>query len=218
MPARIELPQLRTLARHALPHLFEATIIPLVLFYAALWSSGVWVALFAALSWSYLAIVRRILTGQRIPGLLVLGALGLTARTVVAMASGSVFVYFLQPSLTTVGVAAAFLLSVPAGRPLAERLANDFIPLPVEVLKLEGVQKVFVRITLLWALVNLVNAALTIGLLVSQPVGVFVAAKTGATMLVVITGIVFSTIWFKQALRHHGVAFGTAPRLPALAA
>jgi hypothetical protein len=218
VPVRIELPQLRTLARHALPHLFEATIIPLALFYAALWYSGVWVALFAALSWSYLAIVRRMVTGQRIPGLLVLGALGLTVRTIVAMASGSVFVYFLQPSLTTVGVAGAFLLSVPAGRPLAARLANDFIPLPVEVLKLEGVQKVFVRITLLWALVNLVNAALTIGLLVSQPVGVFVAARTIATMLVVATGIAFSTIWFKQALRHHGVAFGTAPRLPAVAA
>ena len=115
-------------------------------------------------------------------------------------------------------VAGAFLLSVPAGRPLAERLAHDFVPLPPEILRLPKVERVFVRITLLWALVNLVNAALTIGLLLSQPVGVFVAAKTGATMLVVVTGIVFSTIWFKQALRHHGVAFGTAPRLPALAA
>ena len=125
VPARIELPQLRTMARHALPHLFEATLIPLALFYVALWYSGVWVALFAALSWSYLAIVRRILIGQRIPGLLVLGAVGLTVRTVVAMASGSVFVYFLQPSLTTVAVGGAFLLSVPAGRPLAQRLSAD---------------------------------------------------------------------------------------------
>src|SRR5207302_1177220 len=63
VPARIDRPQRRALARHALPHQFVADNIPLVLFYATLWSSGVWVALFAALSWSYLAIVRRILTG-----------------------------------------------------------------------------------------------------------------------------------------------------------
>ena len=49
----------------------------------------------------------------------------------------------MQPSLTTLAVAAAFLFSVPAGRPLAERLAHDFVPLDPAVLRLPGVQKVF---------------------------------------------------------------------------
>src|SRR5439155_24302685 len=112
MPARVEIPRLRTMARHAAPHIVEATVIPLVLFYAFLWTAGVWGALGAAFVWSWFAIGRRALTGQRIPGILVLGALGITARTIVAFASGSVFVYFLQPSLTTLAVAAAFLISV----------------------------------------------------------------------------------------------------------
>src|SRR5207245_4734195 len=205
-------PRLRTMARHALPHLLEATLIPLGLFYIALWAMGVWQGLIAALAWSYVALFRRMRTGQRIPGLLLLGTLGITARTVVAMASGSVFVYFLQPSLTTVAVAGAFLLSVPAGRPLAERLAHDFVPLPPEILRLPKVERVFVRITLLWALVNLVNAGLTVGLLLSQPVGVFMAAKTGASAIVLTAGVAFSTMWFKTALRHHGVAFATSGR------
>ena len=214
MPALVEIPRLRTMARHAVPHVVEATIIPLALFYAFLWTSGVWGALIAALAWSWLAIGRRVLTGQRIPGILVLGALGITARTIVAFASGSVFVYFLQPSLTTFAVACAFLFSVPAGRPLAERLAHDFVPLDPAVLRLPGVQRVFVRITLLWALVNLVNAFVTIALLMSQPVGAFVAAKTVTTSLVVVAAIVASTSWFKQALHNHNVAVVTVSARP----
>src|SRR5438067_10794271 len=192
------------MARHALPHLFEATLIPLALFYVALWYSGVWVALFAALSWSYLAIVRRILIGQRIPGLLVLGAVGLTVRTVVAFASGSVFVYFLQPTLTSVAVGGAFLLSVPMGRPLAERLAHDFFPLPLAMSEHPAVRRVFVRITLLWALVNLVNAGVTIWLLLTQPVGTYLLAKTVVSFAVMAAAISLSTVWFKSTLRRHG--------------
>src|SRR2546423_6384743 len=206
MPARVEIPRLRTMARHALPHLIEATFIPLILFYAFLWTAGVWGALVAALVWSYAAIIRRAVTGQRIPGILVLGTLGITARTIAAFASGSTFIYFLQPSLTTVAIAGAFLLSVPAGRPLAERLAHDFVPLEPEVLRLPGVQRLFIRITLLWAFVNLANAIVSIVLLMSQPVGTFVAIKTVGGMVLVGAAVAMSTMWFKQALRNHNIS------------
>ena len=210
MPARVEIPCLRSMARHALPHLVEATIVPLILFYAFLWTAGVWGALVAALAWSYTAVLRRVVTGQRIPGILVLGTLGITARTIAAFATGSVFVYFLQPTLTTVAIAAAFLLSVPAGRPLAERLAHDFVPLEPEVLRLPGVQRVFIRITILWAFVNLANAAVSITLLLSQPVGTFMAIKTVGSMLFVCAAVGASTVWFKQALRNHNISVVTA--------
>lgn len=208
------------MARHALPHLIEATFIPLILFYTFLWTAGVWGALVAALVWSYAAIIRRVVTGQRIPGILVLGTLGITARTIAAFASGSVFIYFLQPSLTTVVVAGAFLLSVPAGRPLAERLAHDFVPLDPEILHLPSVKRVFVRITLLWAFVNLANAIVSIALLMSQDVGTFMAAKTLGGFLLVGIAIATSTFWFKRALHDHNISVVSAPAVsftPALA-
>src|SRR5437764_3779951 len=211
MPARVEIPRLRTMARHAFPQILEATLIPLALFYAFLWTAGVWGALLAALAWSWCALIRRVVTGQRIPGILVLGTLGITARTVAAFASGSVFVYFLQPSLTTVVVAGAFLLSVPAGRPLAERLAHDFVPLEPEILRIPAVKRVFVRITLLWAFVNLANAVLSVALLMSQPVGAFVAAKTLGGFLLVGVAIATSTVWFKRALRDHNISVVATP-------
>jgi intracellular septation protein A len=214
MPAHVEIPKLRTMARHAVPHLIEATFIPLALFYAFLWTAGVWGALIAALCWSYIALIRRMVTGQRIPGILVLGALGITARTIAAFASGSTFVYFLQPSLTTIVVAGAFLLSVPAGRPLAERLAHDFVPLDPEVMRLPAVKRVFVRITLLWAFVNLANAIVSIALLMSQPVGAFVAFKTVIGMLFVVAAVTASTVWFKRALLSHNVAVSVVGPAP----
>ena len=194
-----------------MPHLVEATFIPLILFYAFLWTAGVWGALVAALVWSYTALIRRAVTGKRIPGILVLGTIGITARTIAAFASGSTFIYFLQPSLTTVVIAGAFLLSVPAGRPLAERLAHDFVPLEPEVLGLPGVQRVFIRITLLWAFVNLANAAVSITLLMSQDVGTFVALKTIGGMVLVGAAVGASTIWFKQALRNHNISVVAVP-------
>jgi hypothetical protein len=196
-----EIPRLRELARHAIPHVIEATLVPMALFYGFLWLVGVWGAILAALSWSYVAVIRRLLTGRRVPGLLVLGTVGVTARTLLALASGSAFLYFLQPSLVTAVVGGVFLLSVPAGRPLAQRLANDFVPLPTAFLRRPAIQRVFVRITILWALVNLVNAAAAVGLLMSQPVATYVAAKTATSWVVTGSGVALSTWWFKRTLQ-----------------
>jgi uncharacterized membrane protein len=158
-------------------------------------------------------VIRRAVTGQRIPGILVLGTLGITARTVVSFASGSTFVYFLQPSLTTIIVAGAFLFSVPAGRPLAEKLAHDFVPLDPQIMHLPAIKRVFVRITLLWAFVNLANAVISIVLLMHTDISSFVAVKTVMGWVLVGGAIAMSTGWFKQALRNHNVSVVSAPNV-----
>jgi hypothetical protein len=228
VPPSFEIPRLRDLARHALPHVFEATLAPLALFYLALWLVGVWAALVTGLVWSYSCIIRRVVRGDRIPGILVLGCVGLTARFVVAVATGSIFVFYLQPTLATLLVAGAFLVSLPAGRPLAQKLAADFCPLPEAFLERPAVQAFFQRITLLWALVHVVNAGVTIYLLMTQPVGVYVVAKTAAGWTITGSGIAVSTWWFRRMVARgdHGsaVVAGPAPvptvgaTAPALAA
>jgi hypothetical protein len=201
----LEIPRLRALARHALPNLVEATVVPLLVFYAALWLVGVWGGLIGALVWSYTAIVRRLVVGRPVPGLLALGAIGLTARTVVAALSGSVFVYFLQPTLTTVLIAGVFLASVPAGRPIAERLAGDFCPLPATFIGSPPVRRFFARITVLWAFVQLTNAAVSIWLLVTQPVGTYVLAKSVTSWGLTLAAVGLSTLYFKLSMRNHGI-------------
>jgi hypothetical protein len=161
------------------------------------------------LGWTYVAVARRLVTGRRVPGILLLAAVTLTARTAIAIASGSVVVYFLQPTLGTALVAAAFLLSVPLGRPLAERLARDFCPIPPRVLTHERVRQFFLRITLLWAFTQLANAALTLWLLLSQSLATFLVAKTLVSWGLTGGAIVVSTIWFRRSMTRHGIL---APR------
>jgi hypothetical protein len=197
----VTLPKLRCMARHALPHLFEATLIPLGLFYVFLALVDLHGAILASLVWSYGALARRLVRRERVPGLLLLGSVGLTFRTLVAIFNGSVFFYFLQPSLTAVAIGGIFLFSIPAGCPLAERLVGDLVPLPPALMARPAIRRVFVRITLLWSFANVLNAALTIGLLLSQPVAVFVVAKTIMSMSLTGCALAVSARWFLRTAR-----------------
>ncbi|HEX6231093.1 MAG TPA: VC0807 family protein [Actinomycetota bacterium] len=200
-----QLPRLTTLARHAIPHVLEGTVVPAILFYGALRLVGPGGALAAALLWSYAAVLRRVVLRRRIPGLLLLGTFALTVRTVTAAVTGSMFVYFLQPTIGTVATAAAFLASVPTGRPLAERLAQDFLPLPPSLVSHPVARRLFVRISVLWAFVLTANAAVTIVLLVTEPLTTFVIARSLFALVLMGGAVAASTVWFRRTLRRHGL-------------
>lgn len=206
MPIHFEIPRLRDLARHSAPHLLEATIVPLALFYGTMWMLGVWGALGTALAWSYGVLGLRLLRRERVPGILLLGVVGLTIRTVIAVASGSVFIYFLQPTLGTVAVAGAFLFSAALRRPLAEKLAGDFCPLPDELRGTDALRRFFTQISVLWGLVYVTNASVTFWLLVSHPLSTYLWAKT--VMSVVLTGsaVAASVFWFVRSMRRNGIS------------
>jgi hypothetical protein len=197
----LPVPRLAALARHATPHLLEATLIPLALFYGGLQLLGLWAALLAALAWSYTSLLRRLVTRRRVPGMLMLGIVGLTARTALALATGSVFLYFLQPTVGTGLVAAVFLGSVLLGRPLALRLAADFMPLPEALLANRGVRRFFLRVSLLWAAVFLANAGISLWLLVSQSLVTFLWSRTVASLALTGLAIAVSTYWFRRCVR-----------------
>jgi len=189
---------MRRIARHAGRNLLEATIAPVVLFYVSMAIVGVWGALWVALIYTWGAIALRSATGQRIPGILVLGAVSVTARTALAMASGSVFVYFLQPTLSAFVLGFAFCSSVALRRPLAARLAADFCPLDADVAARPAVRRLCNRLSLLWGALNIVNGLMTIWLLTSQPVATFLWTKTVLSMSLT---AVAATISIAAALR-----------------
>jgi intracellular septation protein A len=201
----MEIPDLRTVLRHAVPRFVEGTLIPLALFLIALRVLGVGAAMFAGLAWVYTAITVRLLMRRRVPGILLIGALTLTARTAVALAAHSVVVYFLQPSLATMLVAGAFLLSVPLDKPLAGRLAADFCPLPTEMHSNTHVRRFFRHVSLLWAFAQTANAGLTIWLLFSQSLGTFVVLRSVVSAGVTIAAVIASAIWFKRSMARHGI-------------
>ena len=195
----ILIPRLRDIVRHALPNVIEGRLIPLVLFIGFLEAVGTLSALLIALSWSVLTIAYRVSTGRRVPGLIVISSVALTARTVVTLITGSMVVYFIQPTISTVLIGCAFLVSVPFGRPLAERLAADFVPLDEATRSHPLVQRFFVRLSLLWSLTSLVNGAITIWLLTTQSTTTFMLIKSAMGPAFGVVTIGGSLWWFQRA-------------------
>ena len=191
------------LLRHATPRVVEGVVAPTVVFLFALHFFAVTSAVAAGLGLAYVLIAWRLATGRRVTGILVLGAASLTARSALALATGSAFVYFLQPTLGTALVAGAFLVSAGAGRPLAGRLARDFCPIPDDVASAAPTRRFFTQITVLWAVTEFVNAAVAVGLLLSQSVGVFVVTRTVSSLTLTALGIALSVLWFQRSMREH---------------
>jgi intracellular septation protein A len=168
--------------------LLMANVIPSVLFFLCLRAGNVWTALVAALVWCYGAMAWRVRTKRPISGLLLISLLGLTAKTVLAVASGSTFIYFLQPAVTDGVVAVLFLLSLATARPVVARLAADFYPMNDEVAGRPRIQKLFWRLTLFWAALCLGKSIATVFLLESMSTVGFVEAKSVIVLAVVIGG------------------------------
>jgi len=123
---------LRMVGRRSLPSLIEATLVPSALFYGFFVAVGPAEAMCAALVWSYGSVLRRLVSQQRVPGVLQLAVACLTVRTIVGLLSGT-FMYFLQPIATTLALAFVFLGSLWFERPMIARMAADFCPVDSEI-------------------------------------------------------------------------------------
>jgi hypothetical protein len=173
-----ERPGLATVIRRVAMSLLIACVIPAALFYVCVIVVGVWAAILVALGWSYGAIVWRRLTGRRTSGLLILTAIVMTGRTAVAFLTDSTFLYFLQPVISDGMVATTFLFSLATARPLVARLAGDFYPMDHELSVRPRIQRLFRNLTVLWAVLCLGKALVTLWLLQSQSLEAFVLMKS----------------------------------------
>ena len=202
---------LAMVVRRSGPHLLEATLIPALLFYGCLVAVGLGAAYVAVVGWAYAALVRRIVRRDPVPPILVLSVVGITIRTLVAVVSRSSFIYFFQPVLGSVAMGGVFLISIAVGRPLIATLAGEFWPITAEVHARPGVLRLFRRLTLLWAGVNLASAVLTTGLLVSLPLGAFLAMKQLCGLGLTATAVFLTVSMSLRTARREGLASGPYP-------
>ena len=210
-PAAHPRPRLRAVIRHLALNLLVATIVPSVLFYVCLIAADVWVALVAALMWCYATMAWRLRTGRPMSVLLWLTVGGLTGKTILAFATGSTVVYFVQPAIGDAAVAMAFLASLMTARPAVARLAAEFFPMTSEVAARPRVQLLFTRLTLLWAGICAVKAGATLWLLHSLSITTFVAARMVYTPSVAVLGAAVTVTLAARVARREGLLAG--PRL-----
>jgi hypothetical protein len=197
---------LKLVGRRSLPSLIEATIIPSILFYVFLVTVGPAAAMLAALTWAYGSVLRRLVSRQRIPGVLQLAVAGLTIRTMVGLMSGT-FMYFLQPVATTLALSLVFLGSLWWGQPMIARMASDFCPLDSDISARPAVVKLFSGLTLMWAGVHLLSAGTTFAMLMSLPTTTFVPLKTVVSLGITVSAVVFTVSWALRIAHAENLVF-----------
>jgi hypothetical protein len=139
---------------------------------------NVHIALAAALAWCYGTLSWRLAAKRACPALLWVTAIGLTAKTAVTVATGSTFIYFLQPAISETAIALLFV----------GRVASDFYPMTDEVAGRPRIKRLFWHLTLMWAVLCLGQAALTVWLLEKASMNTFVAARAGVTTTFAVVG------------------------------
>jgi len=207
-----DLPRQRLLlavARRGLPGILEASLIPAVIFLLANTFLGVRGAMVAVLVWGCASVSWRCHRGRAVPTLVIVALCGLAVRTLVGVASGSTFAYFVQPIATTIAIASVLVLSVLLGRPMVSRFAHDFCPISSDVAKRPAVIELFAGLTVLWAAAQLVTAAATLGMLLSLNTTLFVLLKPVVTMGISAVAIAVTIWWALRTAHREELVFAT---------
>ena len=201
----VVMPPLRAMLGRISLQIIEGTLVPSLIFWSLLHLSGLVWALGAALAWCYLAIARRWVRGTALPAVLVLAALLFTTRTGIALAFHSTFIYLLTPTINAFVLAVAFAGSAVLRRPLTERFARDFVGLPAHVTALVTVQRALRRLSLIWAVVNVVNGGVALQLLLANHYDGVLLARSVMTPLLSAVAVGCCVIMGRRALHGEGV-------------
>lgn len=200
------------LLRHAARTVLLASVIPMGLFYGALSLAGLTPAILVAAGWYYAGLMLRLLHGRPLVGVVLLGAALMTVRAVCGLWTGSAFVFFLQPVAGTIATATCLAATALAGRPMIERLAHDFVPVPDALSERLHATRFFAYTSWLWAIVYVVNALGTVWLLTSSSLGAFLLLKTLLSPVLTALAIGLTWLLFRAVLRREGVSLRWQPR------
>jgi len=205
------LPHLSAIVRRVAVSLATAVVAPAILFATVVVLANVDTAMIVALAWLVGAISWRAATGRTVSGLLLLTLAIMSVKTTIAFATGSTFIYFVQPVLVDVVVATVFLGSLRSDRPLVSRLAPDFCPMDDALTARPRIRRLFRRLTLMWGLVILVKGTVTLWLLLSLSTVDFVLIKSGTILSLTLTTTAATILWSVIVCRQEGL-LGTARR------
>ena len=201
----VVMPPLKTMLGGIGLQIIEGTLVPALIFWSMLHLTGLVWALLSGLAWCYLAIVRRWARGVALPTVLVLAALLFTTRTGIALAFHSTFVYLLTPTINAFVLAIAFAGSALLRRPITERFARDFVGLPAHVTALVKVKTALRRLSLVWALVNIVNGGVALQLLVADRYDAVLLARSVMTPVLSAFAVACCVLMGRRALRAEGI-------------
>jgi hypothetical protein len=201
----LALPRLSAIVKRVAVSLTTAVIAPALLFATLVVVANIATAMIVALAWVVGAISWRGATGRTVSGLLVLTLAIMAVKTTLAFATGSTFIYFVQPVFVDVAVALLFLSSWRSDRPFVSRLAPDFCPMDAALAARPRIRRLFRGLTLMWGLVILIKASVTLTLLLSMSTVDFVVIKSGTILTLTVTATAATIAWSVIVCRQEGL-------------
>jgi hypothetical protein len=206
----LELPPLRPAALNALRLVAETVLVPTAVFAAVDARAGLVPGLIASLAWCWLAVGVRWWRGRCLPGTLLMSTVVYTARTAVSLVMASAFVYLAQPAVGSLVMGLLFGVTCFGGRPLAMRLARDFIQMPSHLLDRCSVRRMFRDVSLIWGFSRAGAGALSLGALLHSTGMGLLARGVAAPLLTGLT-VLISAWWAIRLLRADSIRVRRAP-------
>lgn len=198
-------PHLRAVVRRVVVSLATAVVAPAALFAATMAVFDLVAAVAAAGLWMTGAMCWRWATRRPVSGLLLLALALMLVRTAVMLATANRFVYFVQPVVVDVLIAAIFLGSLWSTRSAVARLAPDFYPMDPALAEHPGIVRLFRRLTVLWGLVMIAKGIVTFWLLESLSTFDFVLVKSGALLTMTLLATTATIVWSMSVGRREGI-------------
>jgi hypothetical protein len=214
MAEHLELPRPRRLLFLTSWNLTESVGFPIAALILFAWLYGRNAGLLAGLAAVWLTVVIRKLLTNCVPGLLTLSAAVLTLQTVLAVATGDLWIFLLHFPLANLALAVLFARTARTPEPLCAKLAAEVISLRQPSGRLPGLHRFFQRATLFWAAIFLLLGGVLAALLVLEPLRPFLELSTVATAGLIAAGAGASVLWFRYVLRQMGVRVRFAAVLP----
>ena len=134
--------------------------------------------------------------GDRIPGLIVLSTVALPRRRSSRARDGQPRPLLPAANGTTALVGLAFLASVPLGKPLASGWCTSS-PLDASTKANPVLRNFFAHVSVLWAATSLVNAGVTLWLLLTQSTYTFVLVKSFLGPITTTFTLGVAALWFR---------------------
>jgi hypothetical protein len=197
----VDMPGWRPITRQVLSLVAMVSLLPMAVFYLTMTLFGLRTAALVTVGLYYAGLLLKLLRGKPVLAAALFAAGLLSIRTVVMYLTGSAFVYFLQPVAGTIAIAGAIAATALMGRPVLDRLAHEFCPFPAEVSLRLRTTRFFARLSILWTLVYLINAAGTVWLLSTASLGGFMLLKSTLGPALTFTAVVASILYFRVAMR-----------------
>jgi hypothetical protein len=213
MAEHVELPRPKRLLRITAWNLAESIGFPIAALAIFAWLYGRNAGLIAGVTAVWIAAaIRKIVTGS-VPGLLAISAIVLSLQTVLAVATGDLWIFLLHFPLANLALAILFARTARSPNPLCARLAAEMIGLRQPPGKQPGLCRFFQGATWLWGAIFLLLGGCMGALLVTEPVRAFLVLSTVATVALIAVGIGASLLWFRSVLHKLGLRVRFAPAL-----